>query len=109
MRKKKQNVSPRSQVFSNDLAAIRRLQNNRVIETGGTVHFVCSYSGSNYFLLNPNRLPAHRSGQQMAPTSGDIRDGMALLLRLDSAAAREPELGYSRDFKVGSTNPVLTA
>jgi alpha-2-macroglobulin len=39
----------------NEVAAIRRLLNNRVTETAGTAHFVCSYSDSDYLLLNSNR------------------------------------------------------
>ncbi len=48
-------------VLSNDaestteVASIRRLLNNRVTETAGTAHFVCSYSDSDYLLLNSNR------------------------------------------------------
>lgn len=48
-------------VLSNDaestseVAAIRRVLNNRVTETAGTAHFVCSYSDSDYLLLNSNR------------------------------------------------------
>ena len=40
---------------SNEVAMIRRLLNNRVTETAGTAHFVCSYSDSDYLLLNSNR------------------------------------------------------
>jgi uncharacterized protein YfaS (alpha-2-macroglobulin family) len=39
----------------NEVAAIRHLLNNRVIETAGTAHFVCSYSDNDYLLLNSNR------------------------------------------------------
>jgi uncharacterized protein YfaS (alpha-2-macroglobulin family) len=40
---------------SNEVAAIRHLLNNRVTETAGTAHFVCSYSDSDYLLLNSDR------------------------------------------------------
>ncbi len=40
---------------TNEVAAIRRFLNNRVTETAGTAHFVCSYSDSDYLLLNSNR------------------------------------------------------
>jgi uncharacterized protein YfaS (alpha-2-macroglobulin family) len=39
----------------NEVAAIRHLLNNRVTETAGTAHFVCSYSDSDYLVLNSNR------------------------------------------------------
>lgn len=39
----------------NEVAEIRRLLNNRVTETAGTAHFVCSYSDSDYLLLNSDR------------------------------------------------------
>lgn len=39
----------------NEVAAIRHLLNNRVTETAGTAHFVCSYSDNDYLLLNSNR------------------------------------------------------
>jgi len=39
----------------NEVAAIRHLLNNRVTETAGTAHFVCSYNDSDYLLLNSNR------------------------------------------------------
>lgn len=39
----------------NEVAAIRDLLNNRVSETAATAHFVCSYSDSDYLLLNSNR------------------------------------------------------
>ena len=38
-----------------EVAAIRRLLNNRVTETAGMAHFVCSYSDSDYLVLNSNR------------------------------------------------------
>jgi uncharacterized protein YfaS (alpha-2-macroglobulin family) len=38
-----------------EVAAIRHLLNNRVTETAGTAHFVCSYSDSDYLVLNSNR------------------------------------------------------
>lgn len=38
-----------------EVAAIRHLLNNRVTETAGTAHFVCSYSDSDYLLLNSDR------------------------------------------------------
>ena len=40
---------------SNEVAAIRHLLNNRVTETAGMAHFVCSYGDSDYLLLNSNR------------------------------------------------------
>lgn len=40
---------------SNEVAAIRHLLNNRVIETAGAAHFVSSYGDSDYLLLNSNR------------------------------------------------------
>jgi alpha-2-macroglobulin len=40
---------------TDDVAAIRHLLNNRVTETAGTAHFVCSYSDSDYLLLNSDR------------------------------------------------------
>jgi uncharacterized protein YfaS (alpha-2-macroglobulin family) len=48
-------------VLSNDknsiseVSAIRRLLNNRVTETAGTAHFVCSYQDRDYLLLNSDR------------------------------------------------------
>jgi uncharacterized protein YfaS (alpha-2-macroglobulin family) len=39
----------------NEVAAIRRLLNNRVTETAGMAHYVCSYSDSDYLLLNSDR------------------------------------------------------
>ena len=39
----------------NEVAAIRHLLNNRVTETAGMAHFVCSYSDSDYLVLNSNR------------------------------------------------------
>ena len=48
-------------VLSNDenskgeVARIRHLLNNRVTETAGSAHFVCSYRDSDYLLLNSNR------------------------------------------------------
>jgi len=48
-------------VLSNDkdstteVAAIRHLLNNRVTETAGMAHFVCSYSDGDYLVLNSNR------------------------------------------------------
>jgi alpha-2-macroglobulin len=36
-------------------ARIRQLLNNRVTETAGMAHFICSYSDSDYLLLNSNR------------------------------------------------------
>jgi uncharacterized protein YfaS (alpha-2-macroglobulin family) len=39
----------------NEVAAIRHLLNNRVTETAGTAHCVCSYSDSDYLVLNSNR------------------------------------------------------
>jgi uncharacterized protein YfaS (alpha-2-macroglobulin family) len=38
-----------------EVAAIRHLLNNRVTETAGMAHFVCSYSDSDYLLLNSDR------------------------------------------------------
>lgn len=38
-----------------EVTAIRHLLNNRVTETAGMAHFVCSYSDSDYLLLNSNR------------------------------------------------------
>jgi uncharacterized protein YfaS (alpha-2-macroglobulin family) len=38
-----------------EVAAIRHLLNNRVTETAGTAHFVCSYGDSDYLILNSNR------------------------------------------------------
>src|SRR6185312_13394440 len=38
-----------------EVAAIRRLLNNRVSETAGTAHFVCSYDDGDYLILNSNR------------------------------------------------------
>ncbi len=40
---------------SNEVAAIRHLLNNRVIETAGTAHFVSSYGDGDYLLLNSDR------------------------------------------------------
>ena len=40
---------------TNEVVKIRHLLNNRVTETAGTAHFVCSYSDSDYLLLNSNR------------------------------------------------------
>jgi uncharacterized protein YfaS (alpha-2-macroglobulin family) len=48
-------------VLSNDknsvseVSAIRHLLNNRVTETAGTAHFVCSYQDGDYLLLNSDR------------------------------------------------------
>ena len=48
-------------VLSNDkdsaseVAAIRHLLNNRITETAGTAHFVCSYSDNDYLVLNSDR------------------------------------------------------
>ncbi len=39
----------------NEVAAIRHLLNNRVTETAGTAHFVCSYSDNDYLILNSDR------------------------------------------------------
>jgi uncharacterized protein YfaS (alpha-2-macroglobulin family) len=38
-----------------ETAAIRRFLNNRVTETASTAHFVCSYSDSDYLMLNSDR------------------------------------------------------
>jgi uncharacterized protein YfaS (alpha-2-macroglobulin family) len=38
-----------------EVAAIRHLLNNRVTETAGTAHFVCSYGDSDYLVLNSDR------------------------------------------------------
>ena len=38
-----------------EVNAIRRLLNNRVTETAGTAHFVCSYSDDDYLILNSDR------------------------------------------------------
>jgi hypothetical protein len=38
-----------------EVAAIRRLLNNRVSETAGTAHFVCSYDDGDYLILNSSR------------------------------------------------------
>jgi len=38
-----------------EVAAIRRLLANRVSETAGTAHFVCSYDDGDYLILNSNR------------------------------------------------------
>lgn len=38
-----------------EVAAMRHLLNNRVTETAGTAHFVCSYSDDDYLVLNSNR------------------------------------------------------
>jgi len=40
---------------ANEVAAIRHLLNNRVTETAGTAHFVCSYSDADYLILNSDR------------------------------------------------------
>jgi uncharacterized protein YfaS (alpha-2-macroglobulin family) len=40
---------------ANEVAAIRRLLNNRVTETAGIAHFVCSYSDRDYLVLNSDR------------------------------------------------------
>jgi uncharacterized protein YfaS (alpha-2-macroglobulin family) len=40
---------------TNEVAAIRHLLNNRVTETAGAAHFVCSYSDSDYLVLNSDR------------------------------------------------------
>jgi len=40
---------------ASEVAAIRRLLNNRVTETAGTAHFVSSYGDSDYLILNSNR------------------------------------------------------
>ena len=40
---------------TNEVAAIRHLLNNRVTETAGMAHFVCSYSDSDYLVLNSDR------------------------------------------------------
>lgn len=39
----------------NEVDSIRHFLNNRVTETAGTAHFVCSYNDSDYLLLNSNR------------------------------------------------------
>jgi len=38
-----------------EVNAIRRLLNNRVTQTAGTAHFVCSYNDDDYLILNSNR------------------------------------------------------
>src|SRR5258708_5608845 len=38
-----------------ELTAIRHLLNNRVTETAGTAHFVCSYDDGDYLILNSDR------------------------------------------------------
>jgi uncharacterized protein YfaS (alpha-2-macroglobulin family) len=38
-----------------EVAAMRRLLGNRVSETAGTVHFVCSYDDGDYLILNSSR------------------------------------------------------
>lgn len=38
-----------------EVAAMRRLLANRVSETAGTAHFVCSYDDGDYLILNSNR------------------------------------------------------
>lgn len=38
-----------------EVAAIRHLLNNRVTETAGMAHFVCSYSDNDYLVLNSDR------------------------------------------------------
>ena len=40
---------------ANELTAIHRLLNNRVTETAGMAHFVCSYSDGDYLVLNSDR------------------------------------------------------
>lgn len=40
---------------SSEVNAIRHLLNNRVTETAGTAHFVCSYSDDDYLILNSSR------------------------------------------------------
>lgn len=40
---------------TNDVAAIRHLLNNRVTETAGMAHFVCSYDDGDYLILNSDR------------------------------------------------------
>lgn len=40
---------------SSEVNAIRHLLNNRVSETAGTAHFVCSYSDDDYLILNSDR------------------------------------------------------
>jgi len=40
---------------TNEVAAIRHQLNNRVTETAGTAHFVCSYSDGDYLVLNSDR------------------------------------------------------
>jgi uncharacterized protein YfaS (alpha-2-macroglobulin family) len=40
---------------ASEVAAIRHLLNNRVTETAGAAHFVCSYSDGDYLLLNSDR------------------------------------------------------
>ena len=40
---------------ANETAAIRHLLNNRVTETAGLAHFVCSYSDGDYLVLNSDR------------------------------------------------------
>ena len=37
------------------VASIRHLLNNRVTETAGTAHFVCSYTDNDYLILNSDR------------------------------------------------------
>jgi hypothetical protein len=39
----------------NEVGRIRQLLNNRVTETAGMAHFVCSYSDSDYLILNSDR------------------------------------------------------
>ncbi len=39
----------------NEVAAIRHLLDNRVTETAGMAHFVCSYNDGDYLLLNSDR------------------------------------------------------
>ena len=39
----------------NEVAAMRHLLNNRVSETAGMAHFVCSYRDSDYLILNSDR------------------------------------------------------
>ena len=40
---------------ANEIAAILHLLNNRVTETAGMAHFVCSYSDGDYLVLNSDR------------------------------------------------------
>ena len=43
------------QESGSEVAAIRHLLNNRVTETAGAAHFVCSYSDGDYLVLNSDR------------------------------------------------------